>query len=348
LGVSHSTFALSLNDLLDTRSFRRALLDWYRRHGRDLPWRHTRNPYAILVSEVMLQQTQVATALPRFHQWLQRFPDIKSLARASENDVLHAWQGLGYYARARNLHASAKMIMNRHAGRFPPSIDGMRQLPGIGKYTAHAVACFAFDQALPIVEANTTRVLARLFNLRIPVDQAAGQQTLWNCAASLIPKTSAHDYNSALIDLGALICLPRPRCAICPVKRFCSAKNPIALPIRKTPAVIKHLVEDHALVLRRNTILLQKADRRWRGMWILPPLHNRPAAKLDRLKRSSSRDQPIHTAVFPFTHHRVTLRVFRREPCRAGNPPQQWFRISSLDSIPLPSPHRRALTALLH
>src|SRR6478672_8745728 len=143
--------------------FRRRLLSWYRRNGRDLPWRRTRNSYAILVSEFMLQQTQVATVIPYYDEWLRRFPGFASLARASENDVLRAWQGLGYYARARNLHATARTVIDRHRGRFPRPVEQMRQLPGIGKYTAHAVASFAFNQSVPIVEANTARVLTRLF-----------------------------------------------------------------------------------------------------------------------------------------------------------------------------------------
>src|SRR5580765_6800846 len=165
--------------------FRRALTTWYHKHGRDLPWRRTRDPYAILVSEFMLQQTQVATVVPHYHKWLRTFPDFASLARASENEVLRVWQGLGYYARARNLHATAKTVMNRHAGNFPQGIEQMRQLSGIGKYTAHAVASFAFDQSVPIVEANTGRVLARLVNLRESIDSGLGERTLWQHAASL-------------------------------------------------------------------------------------------------------------------------------------------------------------------
>src|SRR5215216_5755472 len=135
--------------------FRRRLLSWYRRHGRDLPWRRTRDPYAIVVSEFMLQQTQVAAVIPYYYKWLRRFPDFDSLARASENEVLRVWQGLGYYSRARNLHATAKTVVDQHNGKFPREVEQMRQLPGIGKYTAHAVASFAFEQSTPIVEANT-------------------------------------------------------------------------------------------------------------------------------------------------------------------------------------------------
>ncbi|PYL25887.1 MAG: A/G-specific adenine glycosylase, partial [Verrucomicrobia bacterium] len=167
--------------------FRRRLLSWYRPHGRALPCRRIRDPYAILVSEFMLQQTQVTTVIAYYHKWLRRFPDFASLARASENQVLRAWQGLGYYARARNLHATAKTVMDRHGGNFPQGIEQMRQLSGIGKYTAHAVASFAFNQSVPIVEANIGRVLARLFDLRESIDSDLGRRTLWQHAASLLP-----------------------------------------------------------------------------------------------------------------------------------------------------------------
>src|SRR5436853_5948966 len=212
---------------VNASQFRRRLLRWYRNNARDLPWRRTRDPYRVLVSEFMLQQTQVATVLPYYRKWLRRFPHFRSLARATESEVLRAWQGLGYYARARNLHATAKLIVDRHRERFPKSFDQMRNLPGVGKYTAHAVATFAFDHAVPIVETNTARVLARLSNLRLPIDSSRGRSTLWNAAAMLVPAKHAAIYNSALLELGALVCVPRnPKCGDCPVKGFCRARNP--------------------------------------------------------------------------------------------------------------------------
>jgi len=149
-----------------TNHFRRTLVNWYRRNGRKLPWRETGDPYAILVSECMLQQTQVASVIPYYNEWLRRFPDFGTLARASESQVLRTWQGLGYYARARNLHAAAKIVQDRYDGILPRTIATMQKLPGIGRYTANAVATFAFDESVPIVEANTARVLARIFDLR--------------------------------------------------------------------------------------------------------------------------------------------------------------------------------------
>ena len=324
--------------LKNVRAFRRSLLDWYRRYGRDLPWRGTRDPYAILVSEFMLQQTQVSTVIPYYNEWLYRFPDFAALACASENDVLHAWQGLGYYARARNLHATARAVVNRRHGRFPRSVEQLRQLPGIGKYTAHAVASFAFNQSVPIVESNTARVLTRLVNFRKPIDSDGNSETLWQNAAMLVPKANALTYNSALIDLGALVCVPRqPKCGVCPVKKFCRAKNPETLPVRKSPPRTKRLIENHSLIVSRGRILLQKADRRWRGLWILPLLQKSPANQ-----------QSIYKGIFPFTNHRITLNVFAQRQHKIDRRLQRWIKINSLESIPIPSAHRRALRHLLN
>jgi len=290
----------------------------------------------------MLQQTQVATVIPYYDEWLRRFPDFASLARASENDLLHAWQGLGYYVRARNLHATAKTVMDRHRGRLPRPVEQMQQLPGIGKYTAHAVATFAFNQSVPIVEANTARVLTRLFDFRESIDSVAGRKTLWQYAATLLPKSNARIYNSALTDLGALVCLPRkPKCGVCPVKKFCRAKNPETLPVRKSRLRPTRLVEKHVFMVRQGKIRLEQSSRRWRGMWILPPL------RLDGLKPLSSQQRPLYTSAFPFTHHRVTLQVFRHGLHKVTNERRCWFPIRSLDSVPIPSPHRRAIQTLI-
>jgi len=326
----------------NARAFHRSLLQWFRRHGRDLPWRCTRDPYAILASELMLQQTQVSTVIAYYNEWLRRFPDFASLARASENDVLRAWQGLGYYARARNLQATARTVVDRFWGRFPRSLEQMQQLPGIGKYTAHAVASFAFDQSVPIVEANTARVLTRLFDFHESIDSDRGRQTLWQYAAMLVPKSNASIYNSALIDLGALVCVARqPKCGICPVEKFCRAKNPQILPVRKSRPSTKRLIEQHAFVVRQGKILLEQSSTRWRGMWILPLL------KLNCFKQSSSYRGAIYTSVFPFTNHRITLKVYAERSRKIDKDSQRWIRVNSLESIPIPSPHRRALQHLL-
>ena len=337
---SKSRVSLCASVAFESPKFRRRLLSWYRRHGRDLPWRRGRDAYAILVSEFMLQQTQVATVIPYYHQWLRRFPDFGSLARASENEVLRVWQGLGYYARARNLQATAKTVIDRHGGNFPQAIAQMRQLSGIGKYTAHAVACFAFNQSVPIVEANTGRVLARLFNLRESIDSRLGQRTLWQHAANLLPKSDAATFNSAFLDLGALICVARkPKCDVCPVNAFCCAKNPAALPVRKSRLETKRLIETHALIVRRGRILLEQSRHRWRGMWILPPVEP------DGLEQPYFQRRPVYESRFPFTHHRVTLSVYRCAAPKRIAPGQRWF--GSIERVAMPSPHRRAAQSLI-
>jgi A/G-specific adenine glycosylase len=285
----------------------------------------------------MLQQTQVAAVIPYYNEWLRRFPDFAALARAPESDVLHVWQGLGYYARARNLHAVAKTVQRRHGGRFPRNLAATSDLPGIGRYTANAVATFAFDQSVPIVETNTARVLARLFDFRNPIDRVGGREELWKRARTLVPKYSARIYNSALVDLGALICSPRqPKCTLCPVKKFCRAKDPETLPIKKARPPTLRLTEHHAFITRQKTILLQQANRRWRGMWILPPL-----------QRQSANKRPVYRSIFPFTNHRVALNVYALRPKNIDNHSQRWIRVDALDSIPVASPHRRAIAALI-
>ncbi len=313
-------------------AFRRRLLVWFRRHGRDLPWRGTRDPYAILVSEFMLQQTQVATVIPFYNRWLERFPDFPSLALASESDVLHAWQGLGYYARARNLRAAAKAIAR--AG-FPTEAEQMRRLPGLGRYTANAVATFALDRSVPIVEANIARVLTRLFDMRLPIDSSTGSEKLWALATSLLPARNAARYNSALMDLGAMVCVARqPKCHLCPVRGMCAATDPASLPIKRKRAATKLLTEQHAFTFERDKILLEQSQTRWRGMWILP-----------RLTSASARERPLYVSEFPFTNHRITLAVYERAASSAIS--GRWFSHAALASIPLPSPHRRALAHLL-
>jgi len=218
----------------------------------------------------------------------------------------------------------------------------MRALPGIGKYTAHAVATFARGQAVPIVEANTARVLSRLFNLQTPIDEVRGREFLWDRAAQLVPKRNAERFNSALLDLGAVICIQRtPRCGICPVKMFCRASNPENLPRKKPKVPTQNLNEIHGFITKPGSILLQRAAHRWRGLWILPSL------RLDGLKPSSLEARVLYEEVFPFTHHRVRLRVFRARAPKERDRSQQWFSIAKLDSIPMPSPHRRALNHLL-
>ena len=314
--------------------FQRALGHWFEKNGRDLPWRRTRDPYSVLVSELMLQQTQVSTVLSYYKEWFRRFPTVRSLARAGESQVLHAWEGLGYYTRARNLHRAAKLIVRKFSGELPNDPVQLQSLPGVGRYTANAVAVFAFNRSRPIVEANTGRVLARLFNLRQPIDSAAGRTKLWEGAQQIMPARAARKFQAAMMDLGALVCTARnPRCRICPVKKFCRARNPRSLPIkRRRPRTIA-LTESHAFVSSGDHLLLQKCRGRWRGMWMLPPTVPLSAA-------------PIHVSRFGFTRYTITLQIFRRAGRRA-NSAEHWFPIHEIGKIAIPSPHRGAINCIL-
>lgn len=282
----------------------------------------------------MLQQTQVATVVPYYNEWLRRFPNVAVLASASEDEVLHAWQGLGYYSRARNLRAAAVAIVEKHRGRFPASADSIRELAGVGRYTANAVATFAFDQSVPIVETNIARVLSRVFDLQTPIDSSAGREQLWSHATRLLPRRSAGEHNAALMELGALVCGARPKCGQCPLKRFCKTTDPLSLPRKKPRRQLQLLTENHSFVLRRGRILLEQSADRWRGMWILPRLEGAPPGA-----------RSLHRSEFPFTHHRITLDVYRGSGGRQSSL-RRWFSRHDLAAIAVPSPHRRALTAL--
>jgi A/G-specific adenine glycosylase len=286
----------------------------------------------------MLQQTQVATVIPYYNRWLDRFPDFASLALATDADVLHTWQGLGYYTRARNLHAAANTVVAQHGGVFPKDVDQIRALPGLGRYTANAVATFAFNQSIPVVEANIGRLLARLLDLQKPIDSAAGRERIWDFASDLVPKRDAAIYNSALMDLGALVCKARqPRCDICPVRKFCRATDPASLPLKRPRPQTIELEEHHGFAFQDGRVLLEQSRVRWRGMWILPPLDSPNATR-----------PALHRSQFPFTHHRVDLSVFAQAaPTDLQDPTRRWFQVDMLASIPMPSPHRRALQAIM-
>lgn len=326
--------ALKRNRFWESRTaLPQRLLNWFQAQGRDLPWRRTRDPYRILVSEIMLQQTTVAAVVPYYERWLRRFPSMCSLARAAESDVLHAWQGLGYYSRARNLHRCAQITVAQFGGELPSGVTQLRSLPGIGRYTANAIAVFAFNEALPLVEANTARVLARLLNIRDNIDSTLGREQLWAGSARLVPGSNARDFQSAMMDLGALVCTARaPRCGMCPIRKFCVAPDPRSLPVRRSRLALVVLKESHAFIRRGDAVLLEQCRTRWRGMWMLPV--------------ASPQGDPIYTGRFPFTHHQITLQVYSTAP-RPPRNTERWFAIEELERIAMPSPHRRALEGVL-
>lgn len=287
----------------------------------------------------MLQQTQVSTVLGYYEKWTKRFPDVAALAAAEESDVLHAWQGLGYYSRARNLHAAARTIMAQHRGIFPRKLEEIRALPGVGRYTAGAVATFAFDRSTPIVDVNIARVLARLVAITEPIDTRVGTDALWSAAESLLPSRNAGRFNAALMELGALVCTPhRPACGSCPVRTFCAAKEPATLPVKKPRRKTVRQEDRAAFVMKGEMVLLNREDaRRWRGLWRLPALEVNGAAEGRLLTQLR----------YPITHYRVTLTVRSATTDQAKGENLEWFSLDEIRRVPMPSPHRKALTSIL-
>jgi len=323
-------------------AFRAALLAWFQAEGRDYPWRQTEDPYAILVSEMMLQQTQIATVLGRgyYQRWMDTFPDVATLAAASEPDILRVWEGLGYYSRARNLQKAARAVLADHGGEFPRSVAGLLSLPGIGRYTAGAVASFAWNLPAPLVDGNVARVFTRLMACDEPIDKPVVQQQLWDWAATLLSPDAPRLYNSALMELGQRICTPRsPACLICPVVSVCASAGPAAAARpKKSPARATVAVTEHALIARRDgTMLLhQESGKRRQGLWKLP---ERSAAETATLPE-------VLTTTYAITHHRVTLHI-HADPAATAGPGETWHPVQDLPDLPMPGPYRKALNQLL-
>ncbi len=324
-------------EILHPKSLRTHLAKWFAAHGRDLPWRRTRDPYAVMVSEFMLQQTQVATVIPYFERWLARFPDFRTLAAATEAEVLAQWQGLGYYSRARNLHRAAQHVVKEFGGTLPADPQAIATLPGVGRYTAGAIASFAFDLPVAAIDGNIARVLARLLDLREPIDSTRGNAILWETATAILPKTGGGLHTSALMELGALICTPaKPQCLLCPVRAHCRTRDPESLPMKKPRRKTVALREDCAWIVHGRRILLeQQTGTRWRGLWKLPALAKLPADA-----------EPLTFLTYPFTHHRVNLSVFAAPTPHRIAAPLHWFLLAELNDVALAAPHRRAIEAL--
>ncbi|WP_457597405.1 A/G-specific adenine glycosylase [Hydrogenimonas sp.] len=305
-----------------------AILEWYRRHGRhDLPWRQTRDPYRIYVSEIMLQQTQVKTVLERFyHPFLERFPTLSHLAAAPLQEVLHAWQGLGYYRRARYLHETARLA----APTLPTDPEKLVKLPGIGQSTAHAVAVFATDAALPILDANVRRILHRFFAL-----EKATPKALWQTAWRLLDRQNPYDYNQAMMDIGAAVCLPRsPLCHACPLRSGCRGQKaperyPAPRPAKKRPTRrTRYLV-----VEKEGKILMRKREGEMLGgLWELPSQESEPEGTR------------LFEIVHDYTHFRRIAEVWRVERCDIEG---VWIEVAKLNTLPTSSLEKKIFARLL-
>ena len=301
------------------------ILEWYARHGRELPWRGHPDPYAVWVSEIMLQQTRVETVIPYFERWMARFPGVQELAAASEQEVLSLWEGLGYYSRARNLHKAARIVLDQYSGEIPQELTILRKLPGVGRYTAGAIASMAFGSDAATLDGNLRRVFARVFDVAEPADAPAGDKILWALAEKHLPKGHAGDYNQALMDLGASLCLPRnPACLLCPLKKLCKAR---ALgiqeqrPVLKPKAVVPHYTVTAAVLRRDGKVLLAKRPSKGLlgGMWEFPggKVENGETleACLGREIREELGAEIQVGAAFgvyrhAYTHFRITLHAF--------------------------------------
>lgn len=307
------------------RAFRRALLCWFRANARDLPWRRTRNPYRIWLSEIMLQQTRVEAVLPYYRRFLRALPTVRRLAGAREDTVLKLWEGLGYYSRARNLRAAAKIIIVEHKGRFPRSHEAILRLPGIGRYTAGAIASIAFGRQTAVVDGNVKRVLARLCAIEDPVDEAAVVERMWGLAEALVPARHPGDWNQALMELGARICTPRgPQCPVCPVQGVCLARKQgraNVLPRRRPRKPVPHYDIVAGVIERDGRVLIGRRPAKGLlgGLWEFPGGKREPGetdeAALSReiheeLGLKVAVEAPIATVEHAYSHFAITLRLY--------------------------------------
>lgn len=348
------------------RRLRSRLLAWFSRHHRDLPWRHSRDPYRIWVSEVMLQQTQVVTVIPYFDRFLRAFPTLSDLAAAEVQDVLRLWEGLGYYRRARDLHQAARRLAAEHDGRIPDDPEALRGLPGLGRYTLGAVLSQAFDRRLPILEANSLRVLCRLFGITDDPRRGPAHRWLWKLAEVLLPMRRVGEFNQALMELGALVCTPAaPRCPDCPMAADCTARRlglQAEVPLRATlPRTVE--VQEAAVVVRRgDRVLLARRPEsgRWAGLWEFPhgPLrpgeaHEEGAARLlgELTGLHASLGPELMTVRHGVTRYHITLVCFearyRKGVFRSSFYPQgSWIEPARLQDYPVSAAQRRLAQAL--
>ncbi len=333
-----------ISPLIAKEDFRDALGSWFSREGKDFPWRRTRDPYAILVSEVMLQQTQIATVLGRnyYTRFLSSFPDIPTLAAADDETLLKAWEGLGYYRRARMLRETARAVLHLHKGKMPDDEGSLLGLPGIGPYTAAALTAFAFGRPSALVDGNVSRVLSRLTDDSTPIDSTPGRKLHQEWAASLCDPRKPARHHHAMMELGQTICRPgTPRCEACPVSRFCETRSPGLLPMKKPRVKITELTE-HALWLRdtQGRLLLHKeSGKRRNGLWKLPL----------RLPEELAGAAVIFEDYYPITRYKVRLIVHLGSMLDFTEvlPGDEWVPLEHVDALPLAAPFRRAFNRIL-
>lgn len=355
--------------------FRRRLLRWYSQNSRPLPWRETRDPYRIWVSEIMLQQTQVASVIDYYHRFLKRFPDVESLAAAKEQDVLAVWTGLGYYRRARQMWRAAQEIVANYSGQFPDELAAVRSLPGIGRYTAGAILSLAFGKPAPILEANTLRLFSRLLGLREDPKSAAAQQTLWEFADFILPRRGVNIplINQAVMELGSQVCTPKgPSCSQCPLSSLCLAFRDglqTQIPKLQPAKVFEALTHGLVIICQEDRFLVRQYDAGgwWQGLWEFPRMdltQVRPRFDLSSLASAANRHlieqsawrehdlkcsavRHVRTLKHGVTRYRITLHCFEaiweHQPLDLA---WKWCTAEELSELPLTSTAKKLLSDL--
>jgi A/G-specific adenine glycosylase len=344
------------------------LLDWFDKHGRDLPWRKNYQPYHVWISEIMLQQTQMDRVVEYFSRWINKFPDVHSIANASEEEVLKLWEGLGYYSRAKNIIKTSRLLIEMHDGKLPTEYDHLLKLPGIGKYTAGAIMSIAYNREYSIVDANIERVFARLFNIDGPVKEKKAKSYIWQLSDKLIPRGKARMFNQSIMELGALVCIPKnPRCMICPVANKCEslqhglvAERPV---LAEPPKTV--FIEMATGILRKNgKILIQKRKPRgvWANLWEFPGGRLEPGETpemalireyAEETELKVNRLEKITTVKHSYTIYRVTLHCYncslqgrRSKPVLHGAQEYRWVKPQELSEYAFPAGHRKLIQFL--
>jgi len=346
----------------------RYILDWFAQNARDLPWRKTYDPYHVWISEIMLQQTQMDRVIDYFNRWIARFPDIASITRASQEEILKLWEGLGYYTRARNIIQSAEILLEEFKGQIPADHEAILKLPGIGQYTAGAIMSIAFNREYPLVDANIARVFARIFNLDKPVKENTTQAFIWQKAQELIPRGRAREFNQALMELGALVCLAKnPRCRICPVMADCQSHSLGVVserPVLQEPPKTVFIEMATGILQKNGRLLIQKrkATGVWANLWEFPggrleagetPEMALVREYLEETELAVGNLKKIITVQHSYTIYRVTLHCYfcslldgRHQPVLHGAQEYRWVTPQGLADYAFPAGHRKLIKHL--